>query len=94
MGELIVFKKNPEILTRTTEDKITLLPIEASFDQENKIYTLSESAAYVWQLIDGKRTLGDIKKAILKEFDATEEELDKGLNKILKDLKRLGYLLT
>jgi hypothetical protein len=94
MDELIVFKKNPKILTRTTEDEITLLPIEASFDQENKIYTLNESAAYVWQLIDGRRTLGDIKKAILKEFDATEEELSKGLNKILEDLKRLGYLLT
>ncbi|GAF86793.1 unnamed protein product, partial [marine sediment metagenome] len=46
-------------------------------------------ASRVWELIDGKKTLGTIGEQILKEFDTTPEEADKEMQKLLKDLKEI-----
>jgi hypothetical protein len=40
-------------------------------------------------LINGKQTLGKIKKVLLKEFDATSTEMDKELHPLLIDLSEI-----
>ena len=51
----------------------------------NCIYSLNKAAAIIWEMIDGKRTLAEIKEEILKRFDTTQEEVDKETEKFLKD---------
>jgi len=85
----MVLKKNPDIVSRTIEDETILMPIYKTSDEINCIYTLNDCAARIWQLIDGKKNLGKIKKMLLGEFDTDEKELDKELDKFLKDLKEI-----
>jgi hypothetical protein len=89
MKESVVLKKNPDIVCRTIEDETILMPIYKTSDEINCIYTLNDVAARIWELINGKRSLGKIKKTLLGEFKATEGELDKKLDKFLKDLKQI-----
>ena len=89
MKEAKVLRKNPDIVTRTIDDETILLPIYKTSDEINCIYTLNKVASRVWQMFDGKRTLGKIKKELLKEFDTTPKELDKKMQKLLKDLKEI-----
>lgn len=81
-----VLRKNPDIVTRVIEDETILVPIYRTSKQMDCIYTLNETASEFWKLIDGKRTLDEIKKAILRKFDVTLQEADKELSKLLKDL--------
>ncbi|MDP2923884.1 MAG: PqqD family protein [Candidatus Omnitrophota bacterium] len=89
MQNLVVLKKNPNIVSRTIEDETILMPIYKTSDEINCIYALNEVAARIWKLIDGKKNLGKIKKTLSEEFDATEKELNKKLDKFLKDLKEI-----
>jgi len=89
MEDAKVFKKNPDMVSRTIEDETILMPIYKTSDEINCIYTLNDVAARIWGLIDGKRNLGRIKKMLLAEFDVTEKELNKELYKFLKDLKEI-----
>jgi hypothetical protein len=89
MQDSTVLKKNPDIVSRTIEDETILMPIYKTSDEINCIYTLNDVAARVWELIDGKKNLGEVKKILLKEFDTTEKGLDKELTKLLKDLKEI-----
>lgn len=89
MKDTSVLKKNPDIVTRTIEDETILMPIYKTSDEINCIYTLNDVGARIWELIDGKRNLGKIKKTLLEEFAASEKELEKELNKFLKDLKEI-----
>lgn len=89
MQDSVVLKKNPDIVRRTIEDETILMPIYKTSDEINCIYTLNEVAARIWELIDGKKNLGKIKKTLSEEFDATEKELNKKLDKFLKDLKEI-----
>jgi len=87
MKEAVVFRKNKDMVSRVIDDETILLPIYKSSEEINCIYTLNKIASQVWELIDGKKTLAEINKIILKEFDTTPKEVDKEMTKLLKDLK-------
>ncbi len=89
MQDSTVLKKNPDIVSRTIEDETILMPIYKTSDEINCIYTLNEVAARIWELIDGKRSLAKIEKTLSEEFEATEKELNKELDKFLKELKEI-----
>lgn len=89
MDENLVFRKNKDMVTRVIDDEIILLPIYKTSDEINCIYTLNKAGSRIWELIDGKKKLGKIKKQVLKEFDTTLQEVDKEITKFLKDLKEI-----
>lgn len=93
MKETVVFRKNKDMVTRLIDDETILLPIYKTSEEINCIYTLNKIASQVWELIDGKKTLGEIKKIILKRFDTTPEEVDKEMTKLLKDLKEVKAII-
>jgi len=92
MEKTKVLRKNPDMVTRVIDDETILLPVYKTSDEINCIYTLEKAASYVWDLIDGKRSLAAIKKRILEKFDATQEEVDKQMQKVLKDLKEINAI--
>jgi len=87
--ETAVLCKTKGIVARVMEDETILLPIYKTSDEINCIYTLNKVASRVWELIDGKRTLVQLKGMLLKEFDTTPAELDKEMKKLLDDLKKI-----
>ena len=89
MQESKVLRKNPDMVTRVIDDETILLPIYKTSDEISCIYNLNKVASRAWELIDGKRTLSEIKKMVLKEFDTTPKELDKEMAGLLKDLKEI-----
>ena len=89
MLETAILHKNRNIVSREIDDEVILLPIFRTSEEINCIYTLNNVASRVWKMIDGKRTVNQIKKLILKEFDTDNKEVDKELAKLLKDLKEI-----
>jgi methyltransferase-like protein len=88
MSELIL-KRNKNMVSRTIGQETILLPICKDTNETNCIYTLNKAAARIWELIDGKRDIAKIKKAVLEEFDVKEAQCDKALAELLKDLKAI-----
>mgnify|MGYP001586418359 CR=1 FL=1 len=89
MQETKILRKNPDMVTRVIDDETILLPIYKTSKEINCIYTLNKVASRIWEMVDGKRTLARIKQLILKEFDAAPQEVDKEMQKLLKDLKEI-----
>lgn len=89
MQEKTVLRKNSDMVTRVIEDETILMPIYKTSDEINCIYTLNKVASRVWELLDGKRSLVELKNKLLKEFDTTPKEVDSELEKLLKDLKEI-----
>lgn len=84
-----LLKKNSNMVTRNIGDETVLLPICKTSNEVNCIYSLNKPASRAWELINGKRTLGDIKKIVSDEFSGTPREIDTELGKLLKDLKKI-----
>lgn len=59
----------------------------------DKVHTLNETASLIWNLCDGKHSLGEIKKTIHENFSIKETiEIEKDILKNLKELQELGLL--
>ena len=86
-------RKSKDMVTRVIDNETILLPIYKTSEEINCIYSLNKVASRIWELIDGKRTLSEIKKKVLKEFDTTPEEVDKEMTKLLKDLKEIKAIV-
>ncbi|MCP4364531.1 MAG: PqqD family protein [Planctomycetes bacterium] len=91
MGDLdTCYEKTPSLVHREIAGEILLVPIRRNVADLQSIYTLNEVAADVWQLIDGERSVSQMKEELVKKYEADEEELEEDLLGLLQQLKVLG----
>ena len=86
MDDHMVLVKNKAIVSRVIGDETVLLPLFKSSDEINCIYTLNKAAAWVWERIDGKRSVAVLKEEVLRTFDVTPQKRDVLMNGLFKDL--------
>jgi hypothetical protein len=77
-----VYKKNDSIVSRKIGDEF----IES-------IYTLNETGARIWELIDGKLRVGEIKESLVEEFEVEPEEAEKDLIEHLQQLEGIQAII-
>lgn len=89
-----VLSKSKDMAVRVIGEETILLPVYKTSDDINCLYTLNSSAARVWELIDGKRTLDGIKKHILEEFEITPAGLEKEMRQLMADFHEMKAVTT
>jgi Coenzyme PQQ synthesis protein D (PqqD) len=82
-----VYCKSDSIVFRKIGDELILVPIRQNVGDLDSIYTLNETAARIWELIDGERCLHDIKSMMVEEFDVPAAEAEKDLIEHLQQLE-------
>jgi hypothetical protein len=81
-----VYKKSDAIVFRKIGDECILVPVRQGVGDLESIYTLNETAARIWELLDGTAKGVEIRDKIIGEFDVTREEAEKDLAHHLKEL--------
>lgn len=89
-----IYKKNPNMVSRVIAGETVLLPIYKTSEEISSIYTLNKAAAFVWDHINGKKSLAEIAGLVVREFDATPQEAGKGLAALIKDLSQIQAIAT
>ena len=84
------FSKDPSIVFRKVADEFILVPIKQKASDVESIYTMNDVASRIWELIDGKRSLKDIKTKLIKEFEVSPEEAEKDIVDFSKQLEKIG----
>ncbi len=90
-----IYGKSRNFVSRKISDEIILVPIKREAGELDAIYNLNnEVSVRIWELINGKRSLKEIKQKILEEFDVTEQKLLQDLKEFIKDLENIGAIKT
>lgn len=84
-----VYSKSDSIVSRKIADEFILVPIRQNVGDLESIYTLNETAARIWELIDGKIKVKKIKEKIIEEFEVTPEEAEKDIVEHLMQLEEI-----
>jgi len=88
-----IYKRSSNIVTRTIEDEIIFIPVKEDESDLEVVYNLNnEVSIKIWELIDGKKNLCDIKNNLMKEFEVKEEKLEKDLGNFIKELVKAGVI--
>ena len=85
-------RKSPDIIARRTGDEYVLVPVTDNIADMTSMYTLNETGAFIWDMIDGVMTAEDIARALALEYN-TDLEITRGdVEQYLSDLDQ--YLIT
>jgi hypothetical protein len=87
-----VFSRSETIVSRTILDEHLLVPVSGRLADLEKIFSLGGAGAFVWELLDGERSLGVIRAAMVERYDAPPEEIGGDLLAFVADLERAGLV--
>ena len=88
-----VYSKSDSIVSRKIADEFILVPIRQNVGDLESIYTLNETGARIWELIDGKMKVEEIKEKIVEEFEVTPEEVEKDIMEHLMQLEEIKAIV-
>ncbi len=84
-----VYKKSDSFVFRKIADEYILVPIRQNVGDLESIYTLNETAARIWELIDEKTKVREIIENMVGEFEVTPEEAEKDIMENLRQLEEI-----
>jgi hypothetical protein len=83
------FSKNPDFVYRRIGDECLLVPIRNQMADLTYIYVLNPVADRIWELIDGRNTVQEIRDQLLGEFEADPQELERDLAEFIAQLQEI-----
>lgn len=81
-----VLQQAQDIVCRRVGGESILVPIRQNVGNLDYVYTLSEVAAEVWALLDGKRSLDAIIDAVCERYDVERAEAAADVTALVTDL--------
>ena len=67
------YARNPDFVFRKIADEMILVPVRATGKGTGSVYTLNEVGAAVWNLLDGTRTVEEVRDRIVEQFEVTPD---------------------
>ena len=79
---------SPSVVSRKTGNEYVLVPVTGNIADMDSVFTLNETGAYIWDLIDGKRNVNEISIAVQEEFEVDEKTALVDVQDLIEDLKK------
>ena len=81
------------MVSREIAGEFILVPIRQNVGDLESIYTLNETAARAWSLIDGKHTLAEIQETIVDEYSVREDQAQQDLIELIQELESINAVV-
>jgi len=88
-----VYSRSDSVVFRKIGDECILVPIRQGVGDLDSIYTLNETAARIWEMVDGSRSVREIREALLEEFEISHDEAEKDLIEHLQQLESIKLVI-
>ncbi|MFO7851323.1 MAG: PqqD family protein [Bacteroidota bacterium] len=86
-----VYSRSRKIVARDTGDEYVLVPVTDNIADMKSVYTLNSTGAFIWDRIDGTRTVKDIVDEVEEEFDVDGKQALDDVLSFFSDMKE--YLI-
>ena len=70
MAELkSVPSRSTSVVTRKTGNEYVLVPVTNNIADMTSVYTLNETGAFIWELIDGRKSVEELIEAVENQYN-------------------------
>jgi len=87
------YKRNENFVFRNIDNETILVPIKDNVGDMGFIYNLNEVGAFVWEHIDGRNRLLDIKDMISEEFEVSSQKSEEDLCEFISQLNEIEAII-
>jgi hypothetical protein len=88
-----VLLHSPDVVTRKTGNEYVLVPVTNNIADMNSVYTLNETGAFIWEQIDGKKSVAEIVAALTEEYDIEKDAAEEDVMIFIQDMKKYLILI-
>ena len=86
-----ILSHSPSIVTRKTGNEYVLVPVTNNIADMHSVYTLNETGAFIWEHIDGKRSVEEIIAAVTEEYEIDNKSASEDVFSFIDDMSK--YLI-
>lgn len=86
------YERDPNVLFREVAGEQILVPVRKRAADMAALYVLNETSAFVWNLLDGRHSLTEIRDSLVAEYDVTPEAAESDLLELIEQLQTLGVI--
>ncbi|MEW6052912.1 MAG: PqqD family protein [Nitrospirota bacterium] len=87
------FVKKEDIVHRSIAGETILVPVKGKLADMQRIFALNPVAAFVWNQLDGRKTLGDIRSETISHFEGGQGQADADIEEFIAQLLKEGLIL-
>jgi hypothetical protein len=89
-----IYRQADNIVTRKVMDETLLVPISGDLASMDELYTLNDTGAFIWQALNGNRTLVEIGERLQQEYDAPIEVVYSDLLEVIHSLAEASLIVS
>lgn len=86
-----ILSHSPSIVTRKTGNEYVLVPIANNIADMHSVFTLNETGAFIWEQINGERSVEEIIDLLTAEYDIDNEKASSDVFAFIDDMYK--YLI-
>ncbi|MHB1325816.1 MAG: PqqD family protein [Thermoleophilia bacterium] len=83
------YEQSSDMVWRQIGEETILVPINREVGNLNNVFTLNDTAAFIWSMIDGEKSLGEIRDALVAEYEVDPEKAEQDLDQCIAQLEEL-----
>jgi hypothetical protein len=88
-----VLSHSPSIVTRKTGNEYVLVPVTNNIADMDSVYTLNETGAFIWEQINGSRSVDELITALVDGFDTDRAAAEKDVFAFIEEMRKYLIIL-
>lgn len=89
MSLLSLYNLKSRFVSREVGNELVIVPLTGNVAQMNELFTLNETAKFIWENIQENSTIADIENAMTNEFDIDNEKARTDIENFLIKLESM-----
>jgi hypothetical protein len=86
------FTKSNAVVERQVRDSLILVPLKTGPARLDALYTLNETAGFIWRAADGTVSEDELVRRLMAEYDVDDATAQNDVRRALEGLVAIGAL--
>jgi hypothetical protein len=87
-----VFIRNSDVISRKIAGELFLVPVKGNIADMENIFALTDVAGYIWDRLDGRKSLNEILNNVVDRFDVEHEQAESDIREFIMELMGAGLV--
>ena len=89
-----VYVKSEGFVEKAIGAEKVLVPLTDNVANMNQVYNLNEVASFIYDKIDGEKTIDEVHKALMSNYEVAQEEALNDITYFINDMVNRGVIFA
>ncbi len=87
-----IFVRDKDVVARSIGGELFLVPVRGKLADMEEIFTLTAVAEFIWERLDGEKSVGQVRDELIARFDVDRDRADTDIRAFVQALIEAGLV--